>query len=145
MKQTIIRHLSAAATLLAVAGGLTLADTAIKSAEADAPAEFVEPAPVEWEPVYTFDEAIAQCETYLTGQELSDCIGNAQISWCEFVPFPEDSPHYREDIDGPCLAWEQEQEQIALDMAELEEPEILAPVEPEPLPEPEPADPATCQ
>lgn len=70
-------------------------------------------------PPATFEEALAQCDTGSFVQQ-SDCIGEAQLAFCEFIPFTPDSPHYREDIDGPCLAWEQEQEQIDADMAELE-------------------------
>jgi hypothetical protein len=79
----------------------------------------------------TFDEAIEQCAA---SPDESGCIGQAQLDWCEFVPFTADSPHYREDIDGPCLAAEQEQEQVDADMAELAvtEPVIV----PEPVIEP---------
>lgn len=80
----------------------------VHTSEEDALADLVIPA--------TFDEAIEQCAT---SPDESGCIGQAQLDWCEFVPFTADSPHYREDIDGPCLAAEQEQEQVDADMAEL--------------------------
>jgi hypothetical protein len=100
----------------------TEADVHTSAPTEDALAELAIPA--------TFDEAIEQCAA---SPDESGCIGQAQLDWCEFVPFTADSPHYREDIDGPCLAAEQEQDQIDADMAELAvtEPPATEPLEDE--------------
>lgn len=51
----------------------------------------------------TFEQAVEQCLT-LDKSEINDCIGAAQIAWCEFEPFQPGEEFYDPEIDGRCLA-----------------------------------------